>query len=77
MKYGEEYKTRLVNRITGESFPVTLTYKFAQWHEYTTDNEGYGLWCGDRQILGTCQFSVAGCKTEKAAIAKIRRHFGG
>ena len=42
MKYGEEYQTVLVNRITKKRIPYTAT--------------------------------VTGCKTEKAAKAKIRRY---
>jgi len=74
MKYGEKYSTNLVNRITKEKYPTTLTYKRTQWGEWHTDDTGDGLWFGDKQILGTCQFSVSGCVTEKAAKAKIRKY---
>lgn len=74
MKYGETYETTLVNRMTGETIPTTSTYKYVEYGEYHTGNDGCGLWCGDRQIEGTCDFSVAGCKTEKAAKAKIRKY---
>ena len=73
MKYGEKYRSVLVNRFTKEHIPYTTTYKYTEWHEYHTNREGDGLWHNDKQILGTCQFTVAGCKTEKAAKAKIRR----
>lgn len=47
--------------------------KFTEWRDYHTNNNGEGLWNGDRQVAGTMQFSVRGCKTEKAAKAKIRK----
>lgn len=75
MKYGDEFESRMINNLTKESYGTcTVTYKRAEWNGYHTDNLGDGLWMGDKQILGTCQFSVAGCKTEKAAIAKIRNY---
>ena len=74
MKFGETYKAKYINRITGEVSWFTETYRYTPWHEYHTDDEGDGLWCDGKQILGTCQFTVRGCKTEKAAIAKIRRY---
>ncbi len=46
---------------------------FTEWRDYHTNNNGEGLWNGDRQVAGTMQFSVRGCKTEKAAKAKIRK----
>ena len=74
MKYGERYETALVDRMTKKRTPYTATYKYAEWKEYHTNKEGDGLWNGDKQILGTCQFTVRGCQTEKAAKAKIRRY---
>ena len=74
MKYGEKYKTALVDIFTKKRFPYTATYKYAEWGEYHTNNQGEGLWKGEKQILGTCQFTVCGCKTEKAAKAKIRKY---
>jgi alpha-glucuronidase len=75
MKYGDTYKQHIVNRITGEKYgPYTAAYKRADWNAYHTNNEGEGLWYGDKQIEGTCQFTVSGCETEKAAKAKIRKH---
>ena len=74
MKYGEKYQTALVDRFTKKRIPYTTTYKYTEWQGYHTDKEGNGLWHGDKQIVGTCQFTVAGCKTEKAAKAKIRRY---
>ena len=74
MRYGDNYQSTLVNRMSGKSIPCTLTYKRAAWGDYHTDNEGNGLWFGEKQIKGTCQFSVMGCRTEKAAKAKIRRY---
>lgn len=74
MKYGEKYETKLVNRITGEKTPYTATYKRVEWHGYHTNDEGDGLWSGDKQLEGTCQFSVRCCQTEKAAKAKIRKY---
>ena len=73
MKYGEKYRTALVDIFTKERIPYTATYKYTEWNGYHTDKEGDGLWNGDRQIRGTCQFTVRGCKTEKAAKAKIRK----
>lgn len=72
MKYGEKYEAVLIHKITKERYPVTLIYKRTEWGNYHTDNEGDGLWYGDKQIKGTCQFTVSGCKTEKSAKAKIR-----
>lgn len=77
MKYGEKYETKFVNRITGEKTPYTATYKRVEWQGYHTNNEGDGLWYGDKQLEGTCQFSVRGCQTEKAAKAKIRKYVIG
>lgn len=73
MKYGEKYKTTLVDRFTKKRFPYTATYKYTEWGDYHTNNEGDGIWFENKQIVGTCDFSVAGCKTEKAAKAKIRK----
>ncbi len=72
MKYGEKYLTYYENFFTKEKTPVNVTYRYTKWKNYHTDDEGYGLWRGNKQIIGTCDFSVAGCKTEKAAKAKIR-----
>ena len=75
MKYGEEFKSEVVNTLTKESYGMwTFTYKRAEWDGWHTNDEGEGLWCGDKQMIGTCDFSVAGCKTEKAAKAKIRNY---
>ena len=75
MKYGEKYQSEVVNRMTGESHGVwTFTYKRTEWKEWHTNDDGEGLWKGDRQILGTCDFNVKECETEKAAKAKIRRY---
>ena len=74
MTFGEKYSSHLVNRMTKEKIPVMLTYKRAEWGDWHTDNAGDGLWAGEKQILGTCQFSVSGCETEKAAKEKIRRY---
>ena len=75
IKYGEKYQSTLINRITGERIPTTLTYKYVEWNGYHTDNEGNGLWADDQQLYGTLDFSVAGCSTEKAAKDKIRRWY--
>ena len=77
MKYGEKYETKLVNQITGETIPYTATYKRVDYLCYHAGNDGCGLWCCDKQIEGTCDFSVSGCKTEKAAKAKIRKYVMG
>jgi hypothetical protein len=74
MKYGERYLTYYKNFFTGERIPVTATWRYVEWKNYHTNDEGYGLWHGNKQIVGTCQFTVTGCKTEKAAKAKIRRY---
>jgi hypothetical protein len=74
MKFGERYETELVSRITKKSFKATHIHKRTEWNGWHTNNEGEGLWNGDRQILGTSQFSVAGCTTEKAAKAKVREY---
>lgn len=47
--------------------------KYVEWRDYHTNSNGEGLWNGDKQVAGTIQFSVSGCKTERAAKAKIRR----
>ena len=74
MKYGEKFEITFVDRFTKKrSHPYLVPYKYVEYGEYHTDNRGDGLWRGTKQILGTCDFSVAGCKTEKAAKAKIRR----
>lgn len=77
MKYGEKRTDYLKNRITGETIPSMSTYKRAAWMEFHTNDAGDGLWKGDRQILGTCDFSVRGCKLEKSAKAKIRKYVKG
>lgn len=74
MKFGDQYETELVSVITKKSFKVTRTYKRVDWNGWHTNDEGDGLWCGDKQMLGTCQFSVSGCRTEKAAKAKVREY---
>lgn len=74
MKYGEKYQTILVNRMTGEKSIHNAIYKYTAYGNYHTNKEGDGLWCRDKQIIGTCDFSVAGCRTEKAAKAKIRNY---
>lgn len=74
MKYGEKRKVTYKNSISGEKYEFTETYKYASWREYHTNNNGDGLWCGDKQILGTCQFTVSGCETEKVAVSKIRKY---
>lgn len=72
MMYGERYDSFVVNMITKEKTPCVRTYKYAEWNEYHVNNDGEGLFIGNRQLLGTCQFSVTGCNTEKSARAKIR-----
>lgn len=72
MKYGEEY-TYTSKDVWGGTHEWKGIYKYASWGDYHTNNLGEGLWHCDKQILGTCQFSVCGCKKEKSAIAKIRR----
>jgi len=71
MKYGEKYlfTTKTYN---GKPFTTNRTYMYAEWGDYHTNDFGTGLWRGTKQILGTCQFGVTGCKTEKTAKAKIR-----
>lgn len=75
MQYGEKYEFEMVNSFTNEPIGTsTFTYKRAEWNGWHTDDIGDGLWFGHKQVLGTCDFSVAGCATEKAAKAKIRKH---
>lgn len=74
MKYGEQFESSLVDRFTGQRNNHTAVYRYASWKQFHTNNYGEGLWDGDRQIVGTCDFTVAGCKTEKAAVAKIRKY---
>lgn len=72
MIYGEKYLVGIKNHVTGERYEGTAVYKRASWKEWHTDNEGEGLWRGDKQVLGFFQFTVVGCKTQKAANAKVR-----
>jgi hypothetical protein len=37
-------------------------------HVYHTNKEGEGLWVGNRQILGTTQFSIRGIKDKRGKI---------
>lgn len=72
VKFGEMVEFEHTT-FAGEKWTEKAPYKYAEWGKLHTDDQGYGLWVGDDQIVGTCDFSVAGCKTEKAAIAKIRK----
>lgn len=72
MKYGEKFETTYT--VGKDSFKWEELYKYTEWHDYHTNDIGEGLWHGTRQIEGTCQFDVRGCKTEKAAKAKIRNY---
>lgn len=74
MKYGERYQETFVNKMTREKITQDAIYKYTIYGNYHTNKEGDGLWCGTKQIVGTCDFSVAGCRTEKAAKAKIRNY---
>lgn len=74
MKYGETYKTTARNIITGKTYIVDACYKRTSWNDWHTNDDGDGLWNGDRQVLGTCQFTVRGCRTEQGAKAKIRNY---
>lgn len=78
MEYGEKGTRKLINTLTRK--PVceeTYTYRYAAWKDWHTNDEGDGLWCGDRQIVGTCDFTVRGCRLETSAVAKIRRFVNG
>lgn len=78
MKFGESFEYELIDRFTKKKYGKRFaTYKRTEWQDYHTNNLGEGLWKGDKQIAGTCDFTVAGCKTEKAAKAKIRRYVTG
>ena len=70
MEYGDSFEYQL----KGLKYPTRGIYKYTTWKDYHTNKLGEGLWIDDKQILGTCQFSVRGCSTEKAAIAKIRKY---
>lgn len=80
MKFNEELITGNRDRNTGAWVMTgTAVCKYAEWGKWHTNDCGNGLFYGDpytmegeRQVLGTCDFSVAGCKTEKAAVAKVR-----
>lgn len=48
--------------------------QYTEWKQYHTNEAGNGLWKEDKQIVGTCDFTVRTCKTEKAAKAKIREY---
>ncbi len=43
--------------------------------EFSTNRAGEGLWQGEKQILGTCQFSLRNCSSRKSRVAYIRRFF--
>lgn len=77
MKYGEKYTNNMTNRITGETIPHTSTYRRTAWGRFHTNDEGDGLWNDNKQILGTCDFTVRGCSTKKSAVAKIRKYVKG
>ena len=77
MKYGDKYTATKKNIMTGEILHHTATYRYTNWNGYYTNNEGDGLWSNVRQILGTCDFTVRGCSTEKTAKAKIRKYVKG
>lgn len=74
MKYGDEFTVILRDRITGERIPCSTMYKRTAWEGYHTNDLGDGLWYENKQIIGTCDFTVRGCKTEKSAKAKIRNY---
>lgn len=73
LNYGDKYTTKYTNPFTGEEREREETYRYTEYGRYHTNNLGNGLWFDDKQIIGTCDFSVAGCSTEKSAKAKIRR----
>lgn len=74
MKYGEMRDVTYRDIMHRYTFTAKEAYKYASWNGWHTNNSGDGLWIGDKQIEGTCQFTVRGCQTEKAAIAKIRKY---
>ena len=74
MKFGDNIIETCRDPFTGKKVETHTTYKRVSWGDYHTNDRGEGLWHNDRQILGTCQFTVRGCETEKAAKAKIRKH---
>lgn len=73
MKYGDTFETHIVDTFTKKRIPITCVYRLVEYHGWHTNFEGYGLWKNDKQILGTCQFDVAGCKLESSAKAKLRK----
>ena len=44
MKYGEKHEAILVDRFTKNRIPYISTYKYVEYREYHTNNEGEGLW---------------------------------
>lgn len=74
MKYGEAFESTLVDRFSGKKYIHPAVYKYVACGEYHTDKFGDGLWDGDKQIVGTCDFTVVGCRTEAAAKAKVRAY---
>lgn len=74
MKFGDTFSASWIDPHNKSVHTAPRTYKYTVWYEYHTDNVGDGLWKGDKQIEGCCQFSVRGCKTEKSAKDKIRRY---
>ena len=54
MKYGETYESEVINTMTKESHGVwKFVYKRTEWNGWHTNNDGEGLWCGDKQMIGT------------------------
>lgn len=74
MRYGDKFQSTMIHPWTKEKIQTTETYRYVSWRGYHTNRVGQGLWYGDRQVLGTCQFSVCGCAHEKSAKAKIRNY---
>ena len=76
MKYGDVFPVTYRDW-NGKSFVCDEVYRYTRWGDFHTDRLGEGLWFDkydNKQILGTCQFSVRKCATEKSAKAKIRRY---
>lgn len=81
-RYGEGDTYQLKNTLTKEVLPGEHTHSGGwQWEETDengnvifecrTDKDGRGLWVGDKQILGTCQYRAA--KTASGQRRKIIR----
>lgn len=67
---------KITTRIEGHRVSWTITNHRVQGYngEYRTNDDGEGMWHGERQEVGTCDFTLRHL-TPAAIRAKIRRAF--